>query len=389
MNTVTTNIMIVAGVGIALIILLAILSKRKQLVMAMTIDVGGEKRLEIITNAKWRETEIKLDGSHVATLTKNELYSGYDLKLTDGSILNIKLAKHVLQPDRIQITVNGQSIAPVLTRFDNERVINNAAGMVYMIAAINLIFGVISLFVKIEAFAQLKLGWQNIIFGLVYLILGFFTHRRSALALILFILIFGFDSFPFIILSFLTLNSLVIGVLLVRVAFLAAAFIALGEIYNRKNKAISKAGYYVGSGLLIVVLLVFCVGTSWAALNAVSSVKQLFSAYPNLLPHPATMSAPKTMSSSDSCRLKIKDTAESVNMRDKADSSTGKVVDYLARNDLASVLGNDGGTAGNEWWFIEVVHDGKIIQGWVTSKWVEFENGATCSGMQQIATPFP
>jgi hypothetical protein len=78
-----------------------------------------------------------------------------------------------------------------------------------------------------------------------------------------------------------------------------------------------------------------------------------------------------------------------VNIRDKADSSIGKVVDYLGKSDVSAVLGNDGGTPGNEWWLIEVTHKGKTIQGWVTGKWVEFVNSANCSRIKPVATPFP
>jgi hypothetical protein len=103
----------------------------------------------------------------------------------------------------------------------------------------------------------------------------------------------------------------------------------------------------------------------------------------------APLSATLVQKSDGSCQLKIKGTAEFVNIRDKADSSIGKVVDYLKKGDVAAVLGTDGSSTGNEWWLIEVVHDGNPIQGWVTGKWVEFVNSVNCSQIKPVATPFP
>ena len=393
MSTVAINSLIIFGVGAVILIISIIFWTRKQPHMAYTIEAGGEKRIEIFTSAKWRQTEIWFDGSLAATLSQKELSSGYDLPISDGSILNFKLAKFAFQPHRLQITRNGQPIYKTITSYDNAMFVNNAAYMVYIVAIINLVVGVISIFIDIDAFAPFKFGWSNIIFGAIFLVLGFFAQRRSFVALLLFILVFGVDSFFAFVSALRTGNYFLYLVFFMRLIFLAPAFLGLGEIFRRKTKAISTIFNVAGAVLMIVAMVGCCAFVVWSISKLVTSVKQLTTNYPNLLPHPAALSAPlpsKSMvKTGGSCFLKIKDTAEFVNVRDRADNSSGKVVDYLDENDVAVVLGSDNGSPGNEWWFVEVTHKGTTNQGWVTGKWVEFENNVDCSQVQQIATSYP
>ena len=89
-----------------------------------------------------------------------------------------------------------------------------------------------------------------------------------------------------------------------------------------------------------------------------------------------------------SCYLTLKDTAESVYIREKATKSS-KVVDYLEINDVAEVLGTDGSYPYTRWWYITVTHRGQTNKGWIISDWVELKNEKDCSQIIQIATPFP
>jgi hypothetical protein len=393
MSTVTINSLIIFGLGSAILIISIIFWTRKQPRMAYTIEAGGEKRIEVFTSAKWRKTEIWFDGSLAATLSQKELSSGYDLPISDGSTLNFKLAKFAFQPRRLQITRNGEPIYKTITSYDNAMFINNAAYMVYIVAIINLAVGIVSLLINIDAFAPFKFGWPNIIFGAIFLVLGFFVQRRSFVALILFIMIFGVDSIYAFVSALRTGNYFLFLVFFMRLIFLAPAFLGLGEIFRRKIKVVSTLLNVAGAALMIVALVGCCAFVAWSISKLVTSVKQLTTDYPNLLPYPAALSAtlPKKsmVKMGGSCFIKIKDTAEFVNMRDKADNASGKVVDYLDKNDVAVVLGSDNGSPGNEWWYVEVEHKGTTNQGWVTSKWVKFENSADCSQVQQIATPYP
>lgn len=60
-----------------------------------------------------------------------------------------------------------------------------------MIGGVNLVLGLLAVFWRSEAL--LGMGASSIIFGLIFVVLGFFVQRKSAVALILAIIIFVLD----------------------------------------------------------------------------------------------------------------------------------------------------------------------------------------------------
>jgi hypothetical protein len=87
------------------------------------------------------------------------------------------------------------------------------------------------------------------------------------------------------------------------------------------------------------------------------------------------------------CYLTLLDTAESVYIRDKADKSTGIVIDYLNINEVAQILGNNK-YPDTDWWYIEINHRGKTTKGWIGNKWVKVQNEENCE-LSQMVTPSP
>jgi len=74
--------------------------------------------------------------------------------------------------------------------------LNEAYGIIYFIGGINLLLGLIGVVFKIEAFQQWGIGLYSIIFGFVYLLLGFFVKQYKSIAALLFaFMIFIIDSF--------------------------------------------------------------------------------------------------------------------------------------------------------------------------------------------------
>jgi glucose dehydrogenase len=59
---------------------------------------------------------------------------------------------------------------------------------------LNLFLGLIAWLFQVEFLQDIGIGFYSIIFGLVFLVLGFFVKRRSAVALILAIAIFALDA---------------------------------------------------------------------------------------------------------------------------------------------------------------------------------------------------
>jgi heme exporter protein D len=251
------------GVVLLIILVLAVVSRRKQLFMSILIMEDREKRLEIRTSAKWRETEIRYDGDLAAKISRRELIAGKDIQLSDGSALNIKLPSPNMQPSRLQITRNGQPLGQEVSGYENQAAINGAANIIFIISLTNLFVGIGSIFVHIEALAPLKLGWPNVIYGIVFLVLGIFAQRKSALAMILFVVLFGLDSLPVVLLFLQSDNYYVLGIILMRIVFFGPVLFGLSEIYRQKKSWLAKVFKWLAFVLIVISLAGLVILLGW------------------------------------------------------------------------------------------------------------------------------
>lgn len=158
---------------------------------AYALEVGGEKRLEISWKGTWQNTTITLDGSSVGTIADQKaLTSGQEFRLMDGTTLKIQLVKKFASTE-LQILRNGEALPG--TASDPQTKLKSAYSMVYFVAGLNLVLGAIATFLNVSFLQSIGIGVGSILFGLVFLVLGFFTQRKSTIALILAIGLFGLD----------------------------------------------------------------------------------------------------------------------------------------------------------------------------------------------------
>ncbi len=263
MNGNTTNFVIILVIVFLIILALAASSRRKQLFMAIIIKEDREKRLEIRTSAKWREIEIRFDGSLAAKISRRELIAGKDIQLSDGSELNIKLPSPNFQPSRLQITRNGQPLGQEVSSYENQMAISGAANIIFLVALINLFAGIGSMFIHIEALAPLKLGWPNVIYGIVFLVLGIFAQRKSALAMILFVVLFGLESLPMALIFLQSISIYVFGIILMRIVFFAPVLFGLSEIYRQKKSWLARVFKWLAFVLIVISLAGLLILIGW------------------------------------------------------------------------------------------------------------------------------
>jgi hypothetical protein len=159
--------------------------------MLFALEKGGVKRLEVSWKGLWREINISLDGSPVGTIPdQNALVAGQIFSLPDGSKLSVQLIKK-FGSNELQILRNGEPLPGSAS--DPDAKVKSAAGIVFFIAGLNLVLGLVSVLFQIELLQSLGLCYFSILFGFVFLLLGFFIRRRSSVALILAIAIFTLD----------------------------------------------------------------------------------------------------------------------------------------------------------------------------------------------------
>jgi len=158
---------------------------------SFALEVGGEKRLEVSWKGLYKDVTISLDGNSVGVIPNQKaLSAGQEFRLIDGSTIKVQLVSKLMSTE-LQVLRNGQPLPGSLS--DPQTRLKNAYAMVYFVAGLNLVLGFASFLFNVEFLQQIGIGFGSIIFGLVFLVLGFFVQRKSAVALILAIVVFALD----------------------------------------------------------------------------------------------------------------------------------------------------------------------------------------------------
>ena len=147
---------------------------------------------------------------------QRELSAGQDFALQDGSTLHVQLVRTAMNPE-LRVLRDGQPLPG--TASDPETRLRNAFGIVFLIAGLNLVLGILAVLFRLPFLEELGMGVPSVVLGLIYLVLGFFARRRSAVALIIAILLFAVDGVLGVVFAVSAGASPSIGGILVR-AFL-------------------------------------------------------------------------------------------------------------------------------------------------------------------------
>lgn len=388
MNFPTTTFPIVLILVAILLLIMLVQARRRQKKLIYPFQPGGEQGIEVvIRGAKWDEIFIWFEGKQVGVFSRRAMRAGQELQLSDGSRLELKLSRNQFQPERLKISRNGQPIHRIVTEDMHQAVINYAGDAIYLIGFSTLILGVVSLFIRIKILEPMTFGWPYILFGLLFVVLGFFTRRRSMPALMLAILIYSLDGLVslFVLFSALASGSYILfGNPFVHIGFLVAmvnGIDGINAIRGKHRSPIVAAVSIIFSALIVLSMcgLVALVFFNFRALGALLRP----------LPHLPSSNPTMVVSEGSNCSLTLKDPTGTAYIRDLADSDSGRVLDYLDGTDSPQVLGSDGGAPGDAWWYIMVTHRGKTTTGWVFANLVVAGNSAGCSAVQPVATPFP
>jgi hypothetical protein len=159
--------------------------------LTYALEPGGPKRLEVSWKAMWKEFTVKVDDRVVGrTSGQQELREGKRFRLKDGSYLSVKLVNKLTGVE-LEILHDGQPLPG--TSADPATGLKNAYRTVFLVAGLNSVLGLVAVLLEAPFLQALGIGFYSILFGLVFLVLGFFVKRRSQVALILTIAIFALD----------------------------------------------------------------------------------------------------------------------------------------------------------------------------------------------------
>jgi hypothetical protein len=147
------------------------------------LEKNGPKRLKLSWRGFWKDLTVTLDGKPIGAVPdRKALSAGQEFKLPDHSKLKVQLVSRAASTDLLVLR-NGKplpgSASDPLTR------LKGATWMVYLIGGMDLVFGVVALAAGIPSLSEAGFGLGSVIYGLIFLLLGWLVSRRSRFSLIL------------------------------------------------------------------------------------------------------------------------------------------------------------------------------------------------------------
>ncbi|QQR41604.1 hypothetical protein JKA73_20820 [Myxococcus xanthus] len=191
----------------------------------LALEAGGPPRLELSWGWGWKQFTVTLDGKVVGTLDGGaaELKRGVFFTLPDGSSLNVLLLSGVFRTG-LAVSRDGKALPGSDT--DPSQQVTRAANMLYFLAGVNTLLGVIGLLVESEALEAAGMGLGSILFGVVVAVLGFFTYRGTRAAPILAGILYIADALTTVVDTFTEGGRVPVVALIIRAYIITTLFTA-------------------------------------------------------------------------------------------------------------------------------------------------------------------
>jgi len=223
---------------------------------------GGEKTLEISWKGRFDSTEVRFKGEVIGVIPKKkELMSGKIFQLPDQTSLKVQLVNSEVRVLRNDAPVPGSSSDP-------KTILSLTYGIIYFIAGLNIVLGAVSLIFQVEILATLGFGIISIGVGLIFLLLGFFTQRRSLVALIVAVILYGLDCA----LALYSFAPFILGV----VSLVATGFnVNLPAIIRHQAaEGIQANAVFVGLLTFAILLRIYLLLSMLKGVGAINSLKK-------------------------------------------------------------------------------------------------------------------
>lgn len=197
---------------------------------SFALEAGAPKRLELSWGFAWSNFTVSFDGQEVGRIDKKALEGVNGFRLPDGSELTVQLKKGFGGP-QLSVLRNGQPLPGSAT--DPEALVKAAAYLLFFLAALNAVLGVVALAFDVKVLLDLGMGIGSLVVGVVYSLLGFFTLKQSRVALGIAIALYVLDGVATLAMSVGAGGQPAVGGIVMKVFFtilLVRGFKAIGEL---------------------------------------------------------------------------------------------------------------------------------------------------------------
>lgn len=281
-----------------LFLLMIPLSNRLMRKRTYILDPDGKNKLEVRTNRSWRRCHLYFNETLVGKVnSKRELLRGCEFPIPDGSVVKIQLQKIFLSYAELQVWHAGQALQD-FTPFSGEALgLNKGSAAVFVVGLFPFIWLVTLVALRLLinhtlSFSQpeLTIIFQYVAWGIFYLVLAFFTYRKSLLSILIAVSIYLLDG-VFGVLIFLSMIGIGqaevqpgllelmkfafllpwgIAFVVIHLFLLVLMFQGLGAIVSLRSK--NSSGRL---NPLPLIVLLLCAGLATAGIFAVRSKPEL------------------------------------------------------------------------------------------------------------------
>jgi hypothetical protein len=200
------------------------------------LEPGGAPRVTVTWAWMWKNLTVSLDDKLLGTVPNAAaLKAGQDLPLGDGSTLHVRLHQG-FGNSGLSLKRNGVALPGTLE--DPVERVKLASGILYFVAGLNTLLGLVAVLFEVTALLDLGLGWLSVVQGALYAGLGWLVRNRlSKLALGLGVGLFALDGLATAWFAVDAGGTPPVGGLVLRVFFIlrmVGAFPALRELEGRR-----------------------------------------------------------------------------------------------------------------------------------------------------------
>ncbi len=153
-----------------------------------SLDKENKQVLEINWKGSFKNVEVKINNKPAGAFNnKNELRQGKEFDVGNGNKLKVHLVKSFYILEELELLINGQPMEGSITH--PLKRLNAIFQIILFIAIVNCILGVLSLLIDTSFLKNFGVGYWNIIYAGIFILLGIFIKEKKSMVAMVTILV--------------------------------------------------------------------------------------------------------------------------------------------------------------------------------------------------------